>query len=272
MHLPILLTGFAMSKESKVVKFTPATFGSNFDQKSNNYLSEPEHSIRFLPDWYRRLSRFQKSNNISKLHPVNDRGTDGSAAGTKLCMPFFDTLAAGYMYKLDYDVHVDLDKDGFPTITWDGEAMIIDKRNMIDVPVPTAHHPLHFGWKVNWYCETPPGYSMLITHPMNRHDLPFTTLSGIIDTDKWHTPVFTAFFLKRNFIGTIPKGTPIFQMVPIKRDDWDLEIDYSEKSIEENKIKEERRRISIFAYYKNYIWQRKNYRKGISDGLQSDDA
>jgi DNA modification methylase len=78
--------------------------------------------------------------------------------------------------------------------------------------------------------------------------------------------------LKRNFIGTIPKGTPIFQMIPIKRDDWDLQIDYSEQSIEENKIKEERRRISIFAYYKNYIWQRKNYRKGMSDGLQSDDA
>jgi len=186
--------------DNLVVKFTPATFGTNFDPEHNNYLSEPEPSVRFLPDWYRKLARFQKSNNISKLHPMNDRGTDGSAAGTKLCMPFFDTLTAGYMYKLDYDVHVDLDESGFPTLTWDGEAMIIDKRNMIDVAVPTGHHPLHFGWKVNWYCETPPGYSMLITHPMNRHDLPFTTLSGIIDTDKWHTPVFTAFFLKRNLM------------------------------------------------------------------------
>ena len=43
----------------------------------------------------------------------------------------------------------------------------------------------------------------MITHPHNRHDLPFTTLSGIIDSDDWNAPVFTAFFLKRNFMGTI---------------------------------------------------------------------
>jgi hypothetical protein len=252
-----------------IIKFTPAITDNNFLVDKYNYVSEPEPSVNFLPDWYRKLSRFQKSNNISKLHPVNNMGTDGSAASTKLCMPFLDTLTSGYIFSLDYDLHVDLDPQGFPTLSWQGDSMIVDKRSMIDVAVPTFHHPLHFGWKVNWYCETPPGYSMLITHPFNRHDLPFTTLSGIIDTDKWHAPVFTAFFLKRNFIGTIPKGTPIFQMIPIKRENWNMEVDYTTESIELNKVKEERRRISIFAYYKNYIWQRKHYRKGISNGDES---
>jgi len=164
------------------------------------------------------------------------------------------------MYTLDYDLHVRQDKNGFPILSWEGDNMIVDKRLMIDVPVPTQHHPMHYGWKTNWYSETPKGYSLLITHPLNRHDLPFTTLSGIIDSDLWHTPVFISFFLKRNFIGIIPKGTPLFQMIPIKREEWALEIDYSINGKEINQIKDEKRRSSIYAYYKNIVWQRKQYK------------
>jgi len=29
----------------------------------------------------------------------------------------------------------------------------------------------------------PAGYSLLITHPFNRHDLPFVTLTGLVDAD-----------------------------------------------------------------------------------------
>ena len=31
--------------------------------------------------------------------------------------------------------------------------------------------------------ELPPGYSLLVTHPINREDLPFTTLTGLVDVD-----------------------------------------------------------------------------------------
>ena len=248
-----------MKKSNLQIKFTPAVADINFKYKEDYLLSEPEASINNIPKWYKKLSRFRDSNNIANLYPINDRGTDGSAASTKLCMPFFDALTSGYMYLLPYDLHVDLDKEGFPSLSWDGPGMMIDKRGMIDVPVPTNHHPLHFGWKTHWYSETPKGYSLLITHPLNRHDLPFTTLSGIVDSDMWHTPVFTSFFLKRNFIGTIPKGTPVFQMIPIKRDSWNLKIDYNVSNIEKNKIKEEHRRTSIYAYYKTKIWEKKQY-------------
>jgi hypothetical protein len=137
--------------------------------------------------------------------------------------------------------------------------MLVDKRNMVEVAVPHEHHPMHYGWKIPWHCETPPGYSILITHPHNRHDLPFTTLSGIIDSDDWNAPVFTAFFLKRNFMGTIKKGTPIFQVFPFKRENWEMSLDYSKEDIVQKKIKEEKRRISIYSYYKDFVWKRKTY-------------
>jgi hypothetical protein len=131
------------------------------------------------------------------------------------------------------------------------------------IPGPVGGSEALLKWRPGWRAITPKGYSTLFTHPLNRHDLPFTTMSGIIDSDLWHTPVFTSFFLKRNFIGIIPKGTPIFQMIPIKREEWALDIDYSNENIERNQIKDEKRRSLIYAYYKNIIWQRKQYRGKI---------
>jgi hypothetical protein len=52
-------------------------------------------------------------------------------------------------------------------------------------------------------------------------------------------------------------------MIPIKREDWTLDIDYSNENIEQNQIKDEKRRSLIYAYYKNIIWQRKQYRGKI---------
>jgi hypothetical protein len=111
-------------------------------------------------------------------------------------MPFFDATAAGYMHLLDNDLFIDLDKDGMPSISWKGEVMLVDKRPMTDLPVPDNCHPIHYGWRMSWFYETPPGYSVLITHPMNRHDLPFYVQSGIVDSDTWGLPVFITVFFK----------------------------------------------------------------------------
>jgi hypothetical protein len=73
-----------------------------------------------------------------------------------------------------------------------------------------------------WTIETPAGYSLLFTHPFNRDDLPFTTIAGMVDTDsytdnlinfpaRWHDP---------NFSGVLPKGTPVAQCIPVKRELW----------------------------------------------------
>jgi hypothetical protein len=89
--------------------------------------------------------------------------------------------------------------------------------------------------------------------------LPFYVPSAIVDSDIWALPAFIPFFIKRNFIGKIEKGTPIFQMIPIKREDWDLEIDLSEESILKHRIREEKRRSHITGHYKKTTWQRKRY-------------
>jgi hypothetical protein len=78
-----------------------------------------------------------------------------------------------------------------------------------------------------WTIETPPGYSLLFTHPVNRADLPFTTLTGLVDCDTFHdSPVhFPARWHDAAFNGVLPKGTPVVQCLPVKRENWNAEFE-----------------------------------------------
>ncbi len=73
-----------------------------------------------------------------------------------------------------------------------------------------------------WTIELPPGYSLLVTHPINRDDLPFTTLTGLVDADLYCEAFvhFPARWRDPEFNGTLAKGTPVAQCLPIKREIW----------------------------------------------------
>ena len=225
------------------------------------YNKSPISAKDAIPDWYKDLGGYKQSSSksISNLRPVNDRGNDGSDVSTKLCPPFLDAMISGYVQPLSEDLTVEVDKLGKPTISWQSRFAILDSRPKVDMPIPKECYPVQFGWKMFWYYKTPPGYSLLITHPMNRFDLPFYVPSAIVDSDIWGLPVFIPFFLKRDFIGTIEAGTPLFQMLPIKRDDWELDIDTSPESINEHRIREEKRGSHVTGHYKKTTWQKKNY-------------
>ena len=240
-------------KDPLVIKFTPGFTGHD------GRLTAPVPAVSTVPEWYKSLARFDKSNDDITLGVKNNIGTDGAMVATKMCMPFFDALTGGYMYVLEDDVYVDQDDKGKPIISWKGEVMMIDKRPTIELPVPNNCHPIHYGWRMNWYYETPPGYSVLITHPMNRFDLPFYTMSGIVESDIWGLPVFTAFFLQKDFIGVIPKGTPIFQIIPFKRDDWEREVSDDDDDLDKHELAAENRRSRLYGYYKETAWIRKKF-------------
>lgn len=242
-------------KKNKIT-FVPASNDSLFLQT----LVPPTESIRTVPTWYKDLCSFGGySKDLKDLRPINDRSTDGSNVSTKLCLPFLDSMTAGYMYLLEDDMHVAIDEEGLPEITWEKNLMLVDKRVHTDVTIPQDCHPIPFGIRMNWYYETPPGYSLLFVHPLNRPELPFYVPSGMVDSDIWGLPVFLPFFLKKGFSGTIKQGTPIMQMIPIKRDDWELEIDSSSEAVEKHNVREEQRRSHITAHYKKSTWQKKNY-------------
>jgi hypothetical protein len=251
-----------------VIKFTPGFTGHG------GRLTAPVPGVSNVPEWYRSLARFHMSNDDITLGVNNNIGTDGAMVATKMCMPFFDALTGGYHYVLEDDLYVDLDPNGMPILSWGGEVMLVDKRPTIELPLPDNCHPIHYGWRMNWYYETPPGYSVLITHPMNRFDLPFYTMSGIVESDIWGLPVFTAFFLKRNFIGVIPKGTPLFQIIPFKRENWELQEADTVEDLDRHELMAENRRSRLYGYYKEIAWRKKFFgvkNKKIKDVSHDDE-
>ncbi len=77
-----------------------------------------------------------------------------------------------------------------------------------------------------WTIKAPEGYSLLFTHPVNRFDLPFTTLNGLVDCDRYCDSLihFPAHWHETNFSGVLPRGTPVAQCVPVKRESWTARI------------------------------------------------
>jgi len=122
------------------------------------------------------------------------------------------------------------------------------------MPRPAGHLRNHLVWTSNWAWKTPKGYSMLVTHPLNGWHLPFTTMSAIIDSDKFNGPGNIPFFLKKDFEGIIPKGTPYAQLIPIKRKKWTMV--YSKKltdSMMYNGVE------NTSGLYKERTWEKKIY-------------
>jgi len=75
-----------------------------------------------------------------------------------------------------------------------------------------------------WIVETEPGVSLLVTHPINRPDLPFRTVTGLVDTDRYvdNYVHFPALWVDRTFSGVLAQGTPVAQCVPVRRSALEL--------------------------------------------------
>lgn len=181
-------------------------------------LPKPTPAILGLPDWFKTM-------------PSAAAGalTPGEQLTVKKCPPFIDAMTFGFLMPLVCDLRVE---DG--TFSWDFSpppgAITSYTRSPIDFHdnAQVAGTPYfaddRFAIKFNnfWTIQSPPGYSLLITHPINRHDLPFTTLSGLVDADLYRDNFinFPATWRDDGFEGVLPKGTPVAQCIPVKREGW----------------------------------------------------
>jgi hypothetical protein len=71
-----------------------------------------------------------------------------------------------------------------------------------------------------WTVEAPDGYALPFTHPVNRFDLSFTTLTDLVDSDRYYDNWihFPAHWHDLDFKDVLPKGTPVAQCIPVKRE------------------------------------------------------
>ena len=195
-------------------------------QPLNEYVeaaqTDPITASSLLPEWYKKLPRY--INNTDK--PIKALGRKD----VKTCVPFRDAMISGYMYLLPADIEVAVSNAGDIDIFHNHQLpfRLVEKRGNINdsnnqgygIPHPLGTSPIMFAWAGMWGTKTNKKDSILVTHPLNRHDLPFVTTSGVIDSGYFGVAGNIPFFIKEGFTGIIPKGTPIAQIIPFERQEW----------------------------------------------------
>lgn len=183
---------------------------------------EPIAADRMIPDWYKNIEPMRRLS--------NDPNAPDKDLTIKKCIPVLDALTSGYFMITKHDVVYSEDKDG--------NSMFSLPEHLVNHGIkPVTMHPFEqvrgielngaykeyaFKWSNPYVVITPPGYSCIYTHPMN-HFLPFHSLSGVVDTDTYPLSVQFPFLMIKDFNGVIPKGTPVIQIIPFKRDDWKMD-------------------------------------------------
>lgn len=257
-----------MIKKYKDILFYPV------NEDCADLTDPPMPASKYIPDWYKNIPKY--TNNDKKFSLKNNIRNQT----VKSCLPVLDSFTTGYMFVLNCDIQVNRNSDGSVQINSAfGDRNISSDRTKFGVPAAVlsrkqnseqkvdescawsdieGYDPLEFNWFPSWNVRTPKGYSAIFCHPINRIDLPFYTLGGIIDTDGWGDAGSHPFLLKKGWEGIIKKGTPIFQVIPFKRDNWQNKVD-------KTMIKEYNKQISkrdsfLYDYYKKFVWNSKNFK------------
>jgi len=223
-----------------------------------------------IPDWYLKLE-----------HSVQDMTVKG-------CMPFLDSLTAGYILKMpqDFNVRHNIDnknvkgeyyKDSFQTFAMHDKANLLwnnfinlnagvdihATKQLKDSPLIEKNKSLPFYKILNpWKIKTPKGYSCLFVSPLNNADDRFSIISGIVDTDTFPNEINFPIVINGDkyptLETTIKKGTPYVQVIPFKRESWKMFL----KPRKPKEIKNSRLfyALKVLNIYKQKYWNKKSWK------------
>lgn len=187
-------------------------------------LPEPTLAARALPSWVKTMPSRAASPSLGGIE----------VRTLKHCPPLLDALTEGLLIPLAADVTVRggaLEWDWSPPpipdqLTTRAPVGLHAPEQATGVPLPLADRFV-VKFMNFWTIETPPGWSVLFTHPLNREDLPFRTLSGVVECDRFADGLvhFPALWTEPDFEGVLAAGTPVAQAIPIQREEVELVLE-----------------------------------------------
>jgi hypothetical protein len=218
----------------------------------------PIPAVKKIPEWYKKIPRYI----AGEKKPSSESATNGTI---KTCMPVLDAMTAGYLILSSADVYISKTEEGTYYNWANHDAITFHLPNQItgypksDVKLKGEKAPKFTN---PWIVRTPKGYSCLFVPP-SHHDLPFSILPGVVDTDTYFNAINFPFIPDPDFEGLIPKGTPIAQVIPFKRDSWLMSVELLKES---SKLQELFLKVrgtlasEFFDKYKRYYWAKKEYK------------
>jgi len=194
-----------------------------------DHLPKPHPAKRGVPDWYKKM-------------PMNAFSTDLDAdvQTLKQCPPFLDAMTYGFLIPLPVDIEVDgMDFSWHWDVPQPSDGPGHTDIGLYDQSPLGFHSPAqaegtpYFNEGVGfakfncfWTMQLEPGYSLYVTHPANRYDLPFRTINGLVDADTYNEVFinFPVLWTDPDFKGVIEKGTPVAQCMAFQRQEHELDI------------------------------------------------
>ena len=178
-------------------------------------IAEPVPARSEHPAWFKRLPGMDEQ----QLTATNN------ALTVKRCLPFLDAMNLGWLLPLAATVRLELSDGGTRVDAgWEHDDTMVSAHGAFQAagnpweprPVMKFHNP--------WSIRTPPGWSCLFVPPVNRPGGVVEILGGVVDTDRYVTPVNLPFVaVGDDGVHSLAKGTPLAQVIPFRRDAAALE-------------------------------------------------
>ena len=215
------------------------------DVKGLQDIAPIQKSSHFIPKWFKDMQDYIEIPAVHEKNKKNYFGKKGSTAkqhstGTvKRCPAIIDLLTEGFIIPMWTDFLVQRDLE---ILEWDNK----------NFPYGIEFHSKEqiTGWDLKktdfkeavkftnpWRIYTPPGYSVLFMPPIYQFEKRFTVLPGIVETDSYHHKNLPSIWHTTKD-ARIERGTPFIQVIPFKRDNWDIDVSQMTETDIENDARE----------------------------------
>lgn len=201
------------------------------EERLDGVIAKPVPANKTIEEWYRKM-------------PVDYPGSehmivpDSFNKTVKACMPFFDAMTLGWMMLMpaDFKIEVSDNASNF-TANWRVQNSYIEGHSQFNLIGHSKQGRAIIKIFTMWAISTPPGWSTLFFPPMNHSELPVEAMAAVIDTDRWKGDLSIPCFLNLpDGIHLVPKGTPLAQVLPFKRER--IEMTARGETAEEKKARE----------------------------------
>jgi len=226
----------------------------------------PIPSIINIPKWYKKLEHSKAKQTV------------------KGCMPFLDSLTAGYILRMPVDYliahnieHEGEQKTGMLSGSERLQKFEVSKEinlnygqqethstvQLKDSPLVEKNKNLPIHKILNpWIIQTPPGYSCLFLPPMNNTDDRFSIIPAIVDTDTFNEEINFPIIVNGDKYSTLETtieiGTPYVQVIPFKRESWKMKIESID--IKERQSNHLSKIKNVLHNYKKMFWNKKSWK------------
>lgn len=203
----------------------------------------PRKSNKFIPEWWKETPLVYGEKSINKQ----------DAGNVKACPSFPDYFSNGLVVPMWVDSIISYDEENATwrwvtahnSFSWSshGNEQFLDY-----VPFEHMGSKVKFVFKAlcPWKLITPPGYSILQLPMFYHYTQEFTVFPGVVDTDRSHFINAQVGFTSDKKEIFIERGTPLFQVIPFKREKYNIEV---RSQTEEDKKKFRNQDLSFFGAF-----------------------